>query len=145
MHLQNHVVWSWILKCKCEVICDRALNQMLFSMNFYSCGSSHMIKYTKPIVVSDHSAMVSRSCVRPTSKRWFLNLVQVTMKYDQSMPRRNPCDFTSILHSHTSLVPQAQCGVKLSRLCLFHQGECLKCDGHGLLVSCVKWPLNGYF
>ena len=23
----------------------------------------------------------------------------------------------------------------------FHQWECLKCSGHGLSVSCVKWPL----
>ena len=28
----------------------------------------------------------------------------------------------------------------LDRLRLFHQWECLKCDGHGLSVSCVKWP-----
>ena len=25
---------------------------------------------------------------------------------------------------------------------LFHQLECLKCKGHGLSVSCVKWPLG---
>jgi hypothetical protein len=34
------------------------------------------------MVVSVQSAMVSRLCVRPTSKRWFLNFVQVTMKHD---------------------------------------------------------------
>ena len=28
------------------------------------------------------SSMVSRFCVRPTSKRWFLRIVQVTMKHD---------------------------------------------------------------
>jgi hypothetical protein len=28
------------------------------------------------------SAMVSRFCVRPSSKRWFLKIVQVTNKHD---------------------------------------------------------------
>ena len=32
--------------------------------------------------VSVRSAMVSRFCVKPTSKRWFLKVVQVTMKHD---------------------------------------------------------------
>ena len=27
------------------------------------------------------------------------------------------------------------------RLRFFHQLECLKCNGHGLSVSCVEWPL----
>ena len=34
------------------------------------------------MVVSVKSAMVSQFCVRPTSKRWFLKIVQVTMKHD---------------------------------------------------------------
>jgi hypothetical protein len=34
------------------------------------------------MVVSVRSAMVSRFCVGPTSKRWFLQIVQVTMKHD---------------------------------------------------------------
>ena len=33
-------------------------------------------------VVSVWNAMVSWFCVRPSSKRWFLKLVQVTMKHD---------------------------------------------------------------
>ena len=47
--------------------------------------------------------------------------------------------FTSILHSLTPLVPQAQCEANLDRLRLFHQWECLKCNGHWLSISCVKW------
>jgi hypothetical protein len=35
--------------------------------------------------------------------------------------------------------------VNLDRLCHFHQWGCLKCNGHGLLVPYVKWPLNGTF
>ena len=52
-------------------------------------------------------------------------------------------NFTSTsLHSHTLSVPQAWCEANLDWLCLFHQWECLKCNGHGLLVSCVRWPLG---
>ena len=46
-------------------------------------------------------------------------------------------DFTSILHSHTLLVPEVQCEANLDRLRLFHQREHLKCNGHGLSVSCA--------
>jgi hypothetical protein len=35
--------------------------------------------------------MVFRFCVRPTSKRWFLKIVQVTMNTIQSMSCRNLC------------------------------------------------------
>ena len=35
--------------------------------------------------------MVSQFCDRPTSKRWFLKLIQVIVKHDPSMPCRNPC------------------------------------------------------
>ena len=49
-------------------------------------------------------------------------------------------DFTSILHLHTPLVPQAYCEVNVDRLHLFHQWECLNCNGHGLSVSGGKWP-----
>ena len=41
-----------------------------------------MIELNKLMVVSIHSAMVSWFYVRPTSKRWFLKIVQVTMKHD---------------------------------------------------------------
>ena len=41
-----------------------------------------MIKQSKSIVVNIWSAMVSQFCVRPTSKRWFLKIIQVTVKHD---------------------------------------------------------------
>ena len=53
-------------------------------------------------------------------------------------------DFTSILHSHTPLVPQAECEVNLDRLHLLHQWECSKSKGRGLSVSCVKWPSHSH-
>ena len=45
-------------------------------------GSSNMIKYNKPTVVSVRSAKVSWVCVRPPSERRFWKITQVTMKYD---------------------------------------------------------------
>ena len=61
-----------------QAICDQALNQM----PFHSCGSSHMINYNKSTVASVRSAMISQFRVRPTSKRWFLKIIQVTLKHD---------------------------------------------------------------
>ena len=34
------------------------------------------------MVASVRTVMVSRFCVRPTSKRWFVEILQVTMKHD---------------------------------------------------------------
>jgi hypothetical protein len=80
-HLQNHscghgpssVLWSHMWP---------GPQPNAISMNFSSCGSVHMIKWNKPTVVTVWSPMVSRFCVRPTSKRWFLKIVQVAMKHD---------------------------------------------------------------
>jgi hypothetical protein len=41
-----------------------------------------MIKLYNSTVVNVWSAMVSRFCIRPTSKKWFLKIVQLTMKHD---------------------------------------------------------------
>ena len=83
-HLQTHVcghrssgvVWSHMWP---------GPQSNAISMKFYSCGSSHMIKSNKSIVVSVRSAMVSWFCVRSTFKRWFWKMNQMTMKHD-------PCD-----------------------------------------------------
>ena len=63
------------------------------------------------MVVSVPSAMVSRFCVRPTSKRWVLRIIQVTMKHDPfnayMVPCRHPCRLYIHLGFTYSLVPQA--------------------------------------
>ena len=65
----------------CEVIHDQAVNQMLFQWICIHAYSSHMIKIERTnSCVSVRSAMVTRCCVRPTPKKWFLKIVQVTMK-----------------------------------------------------------------
>ena len=74
-HLQNHVVW-------CESRMWPSTPPNAISMNSYSCGSWYMIRWNKSTVVSMRSAIVSWFCVRPTSKRWFLKIIQVTVKHD---------------------------------------------------------------
>ena len=81
--------------------------------------------------MSVQSAIVSWSCVRPTSKTWFLKIIQATMKHDP---------FGATYESNRLYISILR-EVNLDRLhCLFHQWECLKFNGHGLSVSCVKWP-----
>ena len=57
-------------------------SQMLFQLIPIHAGSSHMIKYNKSTVVRFWSAVVSQFLARPTSMRWFLKIIQVTMKHD---------------------------------------------------------------
>ena len=70
--------------------------------------SSHMIKLNKSTVVNVRSAIISRFCVGPTSKRRFLKIVQVTHgTWSVWCHVGIHVNFTSIFHSHTPLVPQA--------------------------------------
>ena len=46
--------------------------------------------------------MVTQFCIRPTSKRWFLRIVQVIMKHDPFAGIHE--DFYILLHLLTSLV-----------------------------------------
>ena len=80
-HFQNHAVWPRTLKYNVMSYATGPSTKC-YSINFYSRESPHMIKLNKPMVVSVWSAMVSWVCVRPTSKRWFLKLVQVTIRHD---------------------------------------------------------------
>ena len=57
--------------------------------------------------VSVRSTMISQFCVMPTSKRWLLKIIQVTMKHDPIRCHVGiHADSTTILHWHTPLVPQ---------------------------------------
>ena len=83
-------------------------------------------------------------CVRPTSKRRFL---KNSPSDHDTWPIRYRVGIhvvsTPTSRSHTPSVPRAECEVvKLDGLRRFHQWECLEWDGHGPLVSCVKWPLT---
>ena len=90
-------------RVSCEVICDRALDQMLFQWFFYSCGSSHMIN-------------IINQQLQAFEVRWYYGFVLglpprggfwKQSKWPWNTIRWMPCknvrthvDFTSILHSH---------------------------------------------
>ena len=65
-----------------EVICDQALDQMIFHRISIHVGSLHMIK---------KNTMVSRFFVKLTFKRWFLKITQKTWNMIHLMACRNPC------------------------------------------------------
>ena len=83
--------------------------------------------------MSVRSAMVTRICVRPTSKRWFLKIIQVIMKHDPFDPSRSHVLRWSLKHS----VKQTWTAPAFST-----NESAWKSNGHGHSVSCVKWPLN---
>ena len=63
------------------------------------------------MVVSVQSAMVFGFRVRPTSKRWFLKTIQVTMKHDPFNP--NPCRLYIHLAFTYSVSPSSVVGSEL--------------------------------
>jgi hypothetical protein len=73
-----------------------------------------MIKKNKSTVVSVQNIMVSRFYVRPTSKKCsFVKIVQVTMKHDHLMPRRNPLGLYIHLAFTYSVDPSSIVGSEL--------------------------------
>ena len=143
-HLQNHVVWARILNC---------------SVKSYVIGPSTICYFNKipfmHLLIRDKNRIYQwlwtsgipcspTLCVRPTSKRWLLKTIQVTMKEHDAIRchARIHIGFTSTLAFAYILRGSLKCSVKQAnfdhRLRLFHQWECLKCIGHGLSVSCVK-------
>ena len=76
-HPQNHGLWSGVVWRHMWP----GPQPNVISMNLDSCGSSRMINENKSTIVSVRSAMVSWFIVRPIYKRWFLKIVQVTLKH----------------------------------------------------------------
>jgi hypothetical protein len=138
--LQNHVVWSWILKCSVEWYVTEPSTKCYFDDFLFMWILTH-----------DKSRIYQWfwAFEMPWSPRFVLGLPQEVV-FENSPSDHETWSiwchvgiyvyFTSILHSHTLLVPQAYCEANLDQLRIFHQWECLKCNGHGLPVSCVKWP-----
>ena len=82
-----HVNTTYLLDTTCTlvatcVILGRPSTKCYFDEFLFMRGSSRMIYYNKSTVVRFQNAMVSEFCVRPTSKKWFLKIVQETMKHD---------------------------------------------------------------
>jgi hypothetical protein len=79
---KTHVVWSQILKSSVKSYVTGFSTKCHFHEFLFMRGPRTRWKWNKPTVVNVRSAMVSRLCVRPTSKRWFLKIIKVTMKHD---------------------------------------------------------------
>ena len=139
----------------CEVIiCDRALNQMLFKWIIYSCGCSHMITLNKPMIVGIWSAMVSST---KCHHMWpspqpnvlglppgggFLKIVQVTMKHDPfDAVKESMWTLPSIfVHSHSySVAPSSVVWRALGPAPPLSTMRVVEVYGHGLSILCVKW------
>ena len=117
------------------------------SINFYSCGSSLMIKkkwnkinsyehpecHGLPVLCEAHLQEVILENSQSDRETWSIRChVRIHV------------DFTSILHSHTPSVPQAECEVaNLDRLRLLHQWEGFKCTwSRALSLMCEVAPIN---
>jgi hypothetical protein len=84
------------------------------------------------MIVSVRSAIASQFCVKPTSKRVvFVN-----------NPRDHETYMIQIDAFTYSIGPSSIVCSELGLAPPFHQRECLKYIGHGVSVSCVKWPLD---
>ena len=136
---QNHVVWSQPSRVVGRHMWSGPLS-MLFQRISNHVGCSHMIEYEESTAVRFQSAVVFyKFCVRPISKRWFLKTIQP--EHETWSIWCHVGIHVDFFYSLAPLVPQAYCEANLDRLRLFHQWECLKCNGHGLLVLYVKWSL----
>ena len=108
-HLHNHVVLSRALKCSVKPFVTGRSTKCYFN-EFLFIRSLRMIKENKPTVVSVRSVMVLRFCIGlpPRSSKWVWN--NNPSEHETWFIRCHVgihVDFTSILHSHTPLVPQA--------------------------------------
>jgi hypothetical protein len=142
-HLQIHKVWSRTLECSVKSYVTGAFNQMLFQWVLIHAGLQTWYQRMNQRLWAFGVSWSPSFMFKATCKRWFLKIIQVTMKHDSfdAIYVGIHVDFTSIiLHTLTPGVPRASSEVSLDRFLLFHQWECLKCNGHGLAVSCVKWP-----
>ena len=94
-HLQNHVVWSRTVKCSVKSYVTGPSTKCYFAESLFM----RVLTHDKPTVVSVRSVMTSRFYVRPTSKRWFLKIVQVKHDAFWCMPMQGSIhvDFTSHL------------------------------------------------
>jgi hypothetical protein len=79
---------------------------MLNQWHFMHVEFSHTINYNNSMIVSIQSARVSRFSVRPTSKRWFLKIFEVTMIH--LMPCRNSCRLYIRLAFTCSIGPSSE-------------------------------------
>ena len=80
--------------------------------------------------------------VRPTFKRWFWKHSKWPWNIIHLMPCSNPCRLYIHLTFTYSVGPSSIVWSELGPAPPLHHWECFKCNGHMLLVSCVKWPFE---
>ena len=115
------------------------------SMNFYSCGSSHMINKTSQQLWAFGMPWSPSFvlCLPPRGGFW------VTMKHDPWNPCRLASNGPSILHSHTPLVPlvwSSELGpapdphFPLTRMLEVQWSRALSLvsEGEGLRIACLR-------
>jgi hypothetical protein len=70
-------------KVQCEAICDRAFNQMLFQWISIHVGPhTWYYRLNQRLWAFRVPWFLGFARIRPTFKRWFLRIVQVTVKHD---------------------------------------------------------------
>ena len=134
-------MWSRTLKWSVKSYVTGPSTKCYFNEYVFICGSSHIrllqrlwvfkVPWSRsgfPLSLPPRGSFCKKS-------KWLCNMIH-------SMPCRNPCRLYIHQAFTYSFRWSLKCSVKanLDRLRHFHQWECLKCNGHGLLSSCVKWP-----
>ena len=111
------------------------------SMNFYLRRSSHD-KIIECINDCEHLECHGFRVVLCSAY-----LQEVVLETPWNMIHLMPCRIPCRLHINLVFTYLLRWSLKRSgeaildhRLRLLHQWECSKCNGHGLSVSCVKWP-----
>jgi hypothetical protein len=111
-HLQNNIVWSWIVKCSVKSYVTGP-QPIAILMNFYSCGFSHIIKLNKSTIVSIRSDMVSWFVLslppKDDSWKWFMWSWNMT----HMISRRNSCRLYIHLAFTYSIGPSTVVWIKL--------------------------------
>ena len=142
-HLQDHVVWSQTLECSVKpYVTGSSTKCYFYEFLFVRVFTHDNIKQINgcersechglPVLCWAYLQEVVLGNSPSDHKTWSIRCHVGTH-----------VDLTSILRSHTPLVPQAQCEANLDRLRLFHQRECLKCN---LMVTCSQsrvWQCQG--
>jgi hypothetical protein len=101
-----------------------------------------MMNFSKTMVVRFYSVVVSWLCVKPTSKRWFLKIVQVTMETWFTWCHVGiRVDFKSVLYSLIhSVGPSSIAWSELGLAPPLPPMRVLEMQRSRATILCVKWP-----
>ena len=135
IHLQNHVVWSWTLKCSVKSYVTGPSTKCYFNefMSMIKYESwTFRVPWSLGFVLGLHEEVVLEN--NPSDHETWSVKCHVGIHVDFYIHLAFTYSLCWSLKRSVSL--------NLDRLHLFHQWECLKCNGVGLSVSCGEWPLG---